>query len=262
MDVHTDQAAQCAGNDPVDAVFVIGTGSRHGNEELRYALRNVANHCPFVRSVYIVGECPKWVDRSVVTHLPWRDRFTFAKDSNIIDKMAHACETPGIAKRILFCSDDQFQTRVCTWDDFAPMWLREYDKDDTWYDDRKHEWHSRLRRTLERERLRRVAMGLGEGGIYYWEPHIWTQFDRDRFLAYAKWSEYEYRTDAIIMSGYFNFIRQRGAQVSDHKFIWSDADFDNPVTHIAYTDEGFNAAMRYLHSLFPEPCRFEVAPAR
>lgn len=243
--------------DPVDAVFVIGTGSKNDNEELRYALRNVARNCPFVRNVYISGECPEWVNRDVVIHLPWRDRFRFAKDSNIIDKLVHACEAPGIASRILLCSDDQFQTRVCTWDDFAPKWLREYDSGDGWYEDRKRTWHSRLHRTLERERLRRIAYGLGEGRIYYWEPHIYSQIDRDSFLRFAEWSDYEHRDDTIIYTGYYNFIGQRGEHVSDHTFIWSGYKWDKPPTHIAYTDDGFGAAMEYLRTAFPEPCRFE-----
>lgn len=243
--------------DPVDAVFVIGTGSKNDNEELRYALRNVARNCPFVRRVYISGECPKWVDTSVVVHLPWRDRFQHAKDSNIIDKLVHACEAPDIAKRILFCSDDQFQTRVCAWEDFSPVWLRKYSKDDPWYEDRKRTWHSRLHRTLERERLRRVAYGMGEGGIYYWEPHIYSPIDRDLFLRFAEWSDYAHRDDTITQTAYYNFVGQRGKNSRDHTFIWSGYKWDKPTTHIAYTDDGFGTAMEYLRQAFPEPCRFE-----
>lgn len=243
--------------DPVDAVFVIGTGSKNDNEELRYALRNVARNCPFVRRVYISGECPKWVDTSEVVHLQWPDRFRHAKDSNIIDKLVHACEAPDIAKRILFCSDDQFQTRVCTWEDFAPVWLREYDKDDGWYEGLKRVWHSRLRRTLERERLRRVAMGMGEKGIYYWEPHIYSPIDRDLFLKYAAWSDYEHRDDTITQSGYYNFVGQRGVRSADHRFIYKGFDWSKRKTHIAYTDESFDEAMSYLRAAFPTPCRFE-----
>lgn len=243
--------------EPVDAVFVIGTGSKNDNEELRYALRNVARNCPFVRRVYISGECPKWVDTSEVVHLQWPDRFRHAKDANIIDKMVHACEAPDIARTVMICSDDQFQTRVCTLEDFAPMWLREYEVDDPWYEDKKRTWHTRLRRTLERERLRRVAMGMGDRGIYYWEPHIYAPVDRDLFLKYAAWSDYEHRDDTIIMSGYYNFVGQRGKPVSDHTFIWENYDWSKRTTHIAYTDAGFGAAMSYLQAAFPSPCRFE-----
>lgn len=245
--------------EPVDAVFVIGTGSKHDNEELRYALRNVERNCPFIRTVYIVGECPSLVNREEVVYLPWRDRFRFAKDSNITDKLVHACETPGIAKNILFCSDDQFQTRVCTWDDFSPVWLREYDKDDPWYIDRNRTWHERLKRTLERERLRRVAMGMGEDGIYYWEPHIYSPIDRDLFLKYAAWSDYEHRDDTITQSAYYNYIRQPGRKSDKQKFIWRAEDLEKGFTHIAYTDDGFDVAMDYLRKALPDPCRFEVA---
>lgn len=243
----------------IDAVFVIGTGSRNDNEELRYALRNVERNCPFVRRVYIVGECPAWVNTKEVIHLKWPDRFTHAKDSNITDKLRHACETDGIAKRILFCSDDQFQTRICSWDDFAPVWLREYNKDDSWYEDRKRVWHSRLHRTLEKERLRRLAFGEKEGKIYYWEPHIYSPIDRDLFIQYCRWCDYEHRDDCITQSGYYNYVRQAGSRSQDHMFISAGHDWKNKKTHIAYTDGSFDAAMRYLKTEFPNMSRFELS---
>lgn len=243
--------------DPVDAVFVIGTGSRHGNEELRYALRNVEHNCPFVRDVYIVGVCPEWVDTSVVKHVNWPDRFTHAKDANIIDKLRKGCEQPGIAKKILFCSDDQFQTRVCTYEDFSPMYLRRYDKNDTWYADRKRIWHTRLRNTLERDRLRREAGGLNTADVFYYQPHIYMAIDRDKFIEFAKWSDYEHREDTIIASAYFNYADAHGIQNHDHIFIAANQEFPVKATHIAYHDSSFDAAMKWLKETFPNPSRFE-----
>ena len=241
----------------VDAVFVIGTGSQNGNEELKYALRNLDAHCKFIRNVYICGECPDWVDTFVVHHLPWPDRFRHAKDANIIDKLRHACEQPGIAKKILFCSDDQFQTRPCTWDDFYPRYLRKYDRSDDWYATRNRVWHTRLRDTLDRDFVRREAKGLDTGNIYYWQPHIWMPIDRDKFIEYAQWSDYEHRVDTIIASGYFNFVNPKPMPNNDHVFIGGGDVPD--VLHIAYTDgDSYNAAMRFLTKKFPTKCRFEV----
>lgn len=250
----------CGNDISIDAVFVIGTGSQNGNEELRYALRNLDAHCKFVRNVYICGECPEWVDKSVVKHLPWPDRFKHAKDSNIIDKLRHVCETNGIAKRILFCSDDQFQTRPCEWEDFYPRYLRQYDTSDSWYADKNREWHNRLRATLERDVKRRMESGLDAKNVYYWQPHIWMQIDRDRFIEYAKWSDYEHRKDTIIASGYFNYIDTKpiSHKHKDHAFIGDTDEMPN-VTHIAYTDGyGYDSAMRWLTKKFPRKCRFEV----
>ena len=245
----------------VDAVFVIGTGSANANEELRYALRNLESHCRFVRDVYICGECPPWIDRSSVIHLKWPDRFRHAKDANIIDKLRHACEHPGIAKRILFCSDDQFQTRPCSWDDFAPRFLRRYSASDKWYSSMRRVWHSRLRKTLEREVSRRRSAGLSTNDVFYYQPHIWMPIDRDSFIEYAKWSQYESRDDTIIASGYFNFVEAGGRQDFDHVFIGIGDRAVPNATHVAYNDSSYGAAMVILRTLFPNPSRFEVKSA-
>lgn len=243
---------------PVDAVFVVGTDSVGNNEELRYALRSLACNCKFVRDVYICGFCPSWVDKSVVRHLQWPDRFSHAKDANIIDKLRHACEQPGIAKRILFCSDDQFQTRECTWDDFAPRYLRRYSSDDNWYALKKRVWHDRLRDTLEREVKRRKSIGLDTSKVYYFQPHIWMPIDRDKFIEYARWCGYDRREDTIIASGYYNFAEAEGRPDFDHVFLTGDGKEIPEATHVAYHDPSFPAALRVMKSLFHEKCRFEI----
>jgi hypothetical protein len=246
----------------IDAVFVIGKGSDHGDEELRYALRSLECNCKFVRDVYICGECPAWVDVSKVRHLQWPDRFKHAKDANIIDKLRHACEMKGIAKNILFCSDDQFQTKGCSWDDFSPRYLRRYSSDDPWYAAQGRIWHNRLRKTLEREVMRRKEAGLDVSSVFYYQPHIWMQIDRDTFLAYAKWCDYARRDDTIIASGYFNYAGVEGKADFDHVFMGSFASAEIPAArHVAYHDGSYRAAIDIMRKLFPHPSRFEV-PAK
>lgn len=256
------QVVEDVGDGPVDAVFVIGggvNGSSHANEELRYALRNIEKHCKFVRDVYICGFCPSWVDKSQVHYLQWPDRFEHAKDSNIIDKLRHACEVNGIAKRILFCSDDQFQTRECTWDDFAPRYLKRYQSNDGWYSAKNRVWHDRLRSTLEKEVQRRRSAGLDATKVFYYQPHIWMPIDRDKFIEYAKWSGYEHRDDTIIASGYFNFVDANGIENFNHAFlVTNDAKMPSAL-HVAYHDGSYRGAMSILKQLFPERSRFELA---
>lgn len=247
--------------EPVDAVFVIGGGSIGNNEELRYALRNLAEHCRFVRDVYICGVCPPWVDKTAVKHLQWPDRFRHAKDANIIDKLRHACEYPGIAKKILFCSDDQFQTRECKWEDFRPRYLRRYMSNDDWYESRHRVWHARLRKTLERDVQRRREAGLDASHVFYYQPHIWMPIDRDKFIEYAKWCNYEHRDDTIIASGYFNFIDAEGSPDFDHTFLRGDSRELPSTTHVAYHDGSYKVAMGILREMFPKQCRFEAKGA-
>ena len=246
--------------DPVDAVFVLGTGSMHNNEEFRYALRNLEVNCPFVRRVYLSGFCPAWVDRSRIIHLDVQDRFYHAKDANIIDKLLQACKQPGIAKRILFCSDDQFQTRVCTWDDFKPRYLRRFSLDDPWYANKNRTWHTRLRETLVRDFQRRRAAGLDTSRVFYYQPHMWMQIDRDAFIQYAAWSDYPNRTDTIIASGYMNFADVDGVPDFDHRFLDAGSPaISGKECHLAYHDDSEGLAMSYLRDRFPNPSRFERA---
>lgn len=243
---------------PVDAVFVIGTGSKHGNEELRYALRNLTRNCQFVRTVYLVGECPEWVDKTKLVHIDTPDRFSHAKDANIIDKLKQACMRPEIAENILFCSDDQFQTRVCSYEDFAPRWLRRYTPDDSWYDDRKRIWHTRLKNTLAREYERRKEAGLPTDTIYYYQPHMWMAMNSRKFVDYAEWSDYANREDTIIASGYYNFVQAGGNKNFDHMFISGTQKWPFKSTHVAYSDPSFEAAMDYLKRELMEPSEYEL----
>ena len=248
--------------EPVDAVFVVGDGSSNGNIELRFALRNIEKHCTFVRDVYICGVCPDWIDKTKVKWLKWPDRFhtsgALGKDSNIIDKLRHACEHPGMARRVLFCSDDQFQMRSVDWEDFRPRWVREFSMDDDWYAKKRRTWHTRLRSTLVREVQRRKSEGLPLGEIYYYEPHMYMQIDRDKFLEYAKWADYEHREDVIIASGYFNFAEAAGVPDFDHVFLSKTPIKSRlDVSHIAYSDDSLLDAMSLALPMFERKSRFE-----
>lgn len=255
-------SSNIAPNNPIDAVFVIGRGSHHNNEELRYALRNLDSNCKFIRNVYIVGECPSWVDKTQVTHLKWPDRFNHAKDANIIDKLRHACEYPGISKNILFCSDDQFQTRECVWEDFYPRYLRQFETSDKYYEQKRSLWHSRLGKTLMRDVQRRKEQGLDTSQVYFYEPHIYSPIDRDKFIEYANWCDYQHRDDTITLSGYYNFVNEANgepAEGQDHIFLSSrDKDGIPGVTHVAYDDNSYNVALRILKKMFPSKSRFEL----
>jgi len=56
---------------PLDIVYLF-KHSRHRDEELRFSLRSVARHLPFIRKIWIFGDCPAFLtsDRSIVEHVP------------------------------------------------------------------------------------------------------------------------------------------------------------------------------------------------
>jgi len=95
--------AKAAGNEPIDAVYMWS-----GGDELRFALRSLARHAPWVRKVYVVtsGAGPAWIRPgnprvSVVRH---EDLFRGREASPAADPNAVAWQLyriPGISRQFL-----------------------------------------------------------------------------------------------------------------------------------------------------------------
>jgi hypothetical protein len=59
------------GEHPLDVVYLF-RHSKHEDLELRYSLRSVAKHMPFVRKVWIFGSRPNFIsaDKTIIEHVP------------------------------------------------------------------------------------------------------------------------------------------------------------------------------------------------
>lgn len=233
----------------MDAVFVLGTGSKQDDLELRYALRSIRKYCSFVDQIYLVGSKPSWwVDVQDYHYLPADDIYKHVKDANIIYKVLVACQSEGLNENFLFCSDDQLVTKPSDPSDFEPRWLREWKEgtDDAFYS--KSKWHKRLRETLRR---------FGNGAKY-WEPHIWSPMKKSLFLEMSETYDWKTSEACTILSLYYNHIGQVGGRTKDHRFF-RQADGLDGVRHIAYSDEAF-AKQEFrsaLNLLFPDPVAVE-----
>src|SRR4051812_7252638 len=59
-------------NDPPLDIVYLFKHSKHQDEEIRFSLRSVAANLPFIRKVWIFGDCPAFLskDRSIIEHVP------------------------------------------------------------------------------------------------------------------------------------------------------------------------------------------------
>ena len=86
----------------------------HSNDELRYSLRSVADHLPWVRTVYVLTNCapPAWLDTD-------NPRIRWIRHEDVIPERflptfsSHAIETflhhiPGISEQFVYVNDDVF----------------------------------------------------------------------------------------------------------------------------------------------------------
>ena len=88
----------------IDVVIPLSAGSRHGDAELRYALRSMCRHFEDLGRVWVIGPWPAWLRG--VEHIPARDDHS-SKDINIIRKLELACRQEKLSERFVFWSDDQ-----------------------------------------------------------------------------------------------------------------------------------------------------------
>lgn len=89
----------------IDIVYVLGNGSPWNNNELLYSLRSIEKYVSEYRNVYIIGECPAYLQN--IIHIPFSDIHQ-EKETRIALKVLRACNEDNISDNFLFMNDDIF----------------------------------------------------------------------------------------------------------------------------------------------------------
>lgn len=100
----------------MDILYVLGKGSIKGDIELRFSLRGIEKHLRDVGTVWIVGECPKWLQN--VNYIPFHDDRNRPPDYNIMRKIEYFCERLEDPASFVFFNDDHYLLSEFTADDF------------------------------------------------------------------------------------------------------------------------------------------------
>lgn len=106
----------------MDILYVVGTGSVWGNNELRYSLRSIAKNGKGIGRVFLVGHKPDFVSDEVI-FIPCDDPYG-QPHKNILHKVLHAVEHSDIGRHFLISSDDHYYTKPTDFDKL-PVYFRE-----------------------------------------------------------------------------------------------------------------------------------------
>jgi hypothetical protein len=90
----------------ISVVYILGTGSVMRNFEIRMSLRSIEKNLTGVKGVWLIGECPEWIQN--VNHIPFPDKLGVPSDFNIMSKVTRACEEKEISEDFLFINDDHY----------------------------------------------------------------------------------------------------------------------------------------------------------
>jgi len=115
----------------IDIVIPVGTGSKHNNMELKFALRSVEKHLKNVGTVWTIGE--NW---GGACWYQFKEIGTNHND-NIRLKLLSACNIDLISDDFLYMNDDHFLLKDFTLPDFPNFYkgtLKEYEATNNgWY---------------------------------------------------------------------------------------------------------------------------------
>ena len=159
----------------MDILYIVGTGSKWDNNELRYSLRSIDKYGINVDRVFIVGEKPDFVNGEVV-HIPCADRWSkIKKHNNIHQKIAVAMGTGLLNDHFLISSDDHFYCKPTDFDAY-PVYYRELEIPTSVPEGVKPNsyWYSLFE-------TRRFLLGKGLP-IYQTNPHANTHIDKNLWM--------------------------------------------------------------------------------
>lgn len=101
----------------MDILYVIGRGSKWGDNELRYSLRSIEKNCKNVGRIFIAGYCPSFIDQKKVTFVPVPDIYA-CKHMNILNCIEQAVKNTDISDEFLYSSDDHFYVGKADFDNY------------------------------------------------------------------------------------------------------------------------------------------------
>lgn len=88
----------------VDVVYILGKGSKWGDNEIRYSIRSFRQYYKDLRNVVIVGELPSFLQG--VVHIPYPDKQELNKDAKMMLKIMAACCDERVSENFILCTDD------------------------------------------------------------------------------------------------------------------------------------------------------------
>lgn len=242
----------------MDIVIPLGSGSKHKNLELRYALRSIEEHFPFSlftmwRKIFLVGERPDFIHN--VIHIPGFDNpETRWKEQNIFLKVMAAIDDPRLSDDFILFNDDHFL-------------LEEFDVEKVFFKGRLD--FSLRQRTLHESYANTIrnTLQMYPNSLDY-DVHCPMVMNRNFFRAWVAKAEWHLPFGFSIQSLYGNgHVQKMDAQVFHHedckiRRAMTPAEIRGTIVDwkfFSIADEALNDDMKHvLQELYPNKSSYEL----
>jgi hypothetical protein len=236
----------------IDLVIPLGKGSKLNNE-LRYSLRSIEKYLKNYRNIYIIGECPDFIQG--VIHIPLKDKSNHQK--NIMLKILEACNDKLITQEFLFWNDDFFLLKEVD----APTYPYYFN---TWLVQAIENRMQTNGGDMYCRQMTNTFKLFEDKTPFHFDIHCPIIYDKDHFKELVSKEDWSIRDGYIIKSMYANSIPCNPQRMEDCKInmpTWDDAiELALMNRHIfSVGDAGLDANMwRYLYKLYPTKCKYEI----
>ncbi len=228
----------------IDIVYVLGTGSKHSDSELRYSIRSAVKHIKNIRNIVIVGTCPTWI-RNVI-HLPCKD-IDPIPDINIRNKILTACNSAIVSDDFLFMNDDHFILKP-----YDALTFPNYHKGDLKDSIEPRSLDSyRIRLTNTYHQLKKKGFGT-----LNFDTHTPIIYNKQKFIKMTKLFDWTVFEGLVIKSLYGNVYKLKSELMKDYK-INSPSQIKEE-TQIFSTFPAISADMqKYFKDTYNKASQFE-----
>ncbi len=242
----------------VDMVYVIGTGSRWNNNELRFSLRSLSKNLKNVGNIFIVGDIPDFIKNCI--HVPCTDIFDPAinADGNMTHKLLTVCKRADLSENFLFMNDDfiinsPIAANKIPWlhkGDMAAQppsyWVTQF-------------YRHRLKRTFDELKAR----GMKTMQYDYHAPML---MNKHSFISVMEKFDYASGIGYTFRSIYGNSLELHAMPILHQKTVifkyYTLAEIktkSSNINFVGYNDSGLNDSFKWwLIDNFPNKCKYEV----
>ena len=238
---------------PIDIVYILGTGSKWKNNEIRFSLRSVEKYLSGYRDIYIVGECPSFLKN--VRHIPAKDFCQGCHERNIYEKILIACNQQAISNNFLQVGDDIFFLRPMNVAEI-PCWYKG-DLYKYWEGKSGNPYAVTIKNTYNALSQRRL-------NTFHFDGHNAFLFNKDKFREIMPRYDWGIRYGYAIRSLYCNTLNIQGQPMQDCKIFGTHTVEQLKKTvqgryNFSVGDSALTTYMEiFLKELYPEPSRWEI----
>ena len=247
----------------MDLLYVVGTGSKHDNIELRMSLRSICKYARNLGRVVVAGYPPDWLSDEV-QKVRIENKYG-RKHQNIMLCIQKVVDMGLLHGEFLYSSDDHFYVKPVDFDNY-PIFLKSTNLRDTAVKgERFYGYHLSLKQTREL---------LVKYGLPYlnFEQHCNTHMNADVVRNFRELINASYETErgcaptSLIMNAWMsqpyapkNVIKRGDIKVRDANSVQDIRDRIGNAECFSISDSAFSkqALEDFFKEEYPEPCRFE-----